>query len=181
LTRNPNRVERGDLPKLALSVRQPWAHAILHFGKDIENRVWAGNNPGRKMRGRVALHASAGMTRDEYDEARAFIDARGWTCPGPSALLRGGIVGDVEIVDAVTRSDSLWFFGPVGLVLTNPRWCPLIPCRGALGFFEWREASPDCVPAPAKWMLPQPPRLTATIERLSPAPMADLFETGDGT
>lgn len=29
-----------DLPELALSVRQPWAWAIIHAGKDIENRSW---------------------------------------------------------------------------------------------------------------------------------------------
>lgn len=31
---------RSDLHQVALSIRQPWAWAILHAGKDIENRDW---------------------------------------------------------------------------------------------------------------------------------------------
>lgn len=31
---------QSDLPPLALSIRQPWAWAILCAGKDIENRSW---------------------------------------------------------------------------------------------------------------------------------------------
>jgi hypothetical protein len=38
----------------ALSIKQPWVHAILHEGKDIENRSWQ-----RSFRGWLALHASA--------------------------------------------------------------------------------------------------------------------------
>ncbi|MFL6864136.1 MAG: hypothetical protein ACJ8DZ_14170 [Allosphingosinicella sp.] len=51
----------ADLP--ALSIRQPWAHAILHLGKDIENR-------GRchRHRGLTLIHASAGMSVEEYAE-----------------------------------------------------------------------------------------------------------------
>src|SRR5262245_49391577 len=105
-----------DLPKLALSVRQPWAHAIIYFRKDIENRSWQAVNHGLRWRGRVAIHAARGMTRAEYEEARAFIDGQGWTCPDAHALHRGGIIGSVEVVDVVSRSDSRWFFGPRGLV-----------------------------------------------------------------
>jgi hypothetical protein len=38
----------------ALTIRQPWIHAILREGKNIENRSWQ-----RTFRGWVALHASA--------------------------------------------------------------------------------------------------------------------------
>ena len=37
----------------ALTIKQPWVHAILHEGKDIENRSWQ-----RDFRGSLALHAS---------------------------------------------------------------------------------------------------------------------------
>lgn len=36
----------ADIPHLALSVRQPWAWAIIHAGKDIENRTWQAVNHG---------------------------------------------------------------------------------------------------------------------------------------
>lgn len=162
-----------DLPALALSVRQPWAHAIIHFGKDIENRSWQAVNHGLRQRGRIAIHAAKGMTKAEYEEARDFIDRKGWTTPDPHALFRGGIIGSVEVVDVVSRHDSSWFFGPRGLVLRDPRPCPFVPALGALGYFRWEPADRSTVPAPARWMLPQPPKLLETIKHLQPEP--DLF------
>ncbi len=162
-----------DLPRLALSVRQPWAHAIIYFGKDIENRSWQGVNHGLNKRGRIAIHAAKGMTKAEYWEAREFIDRLGWMCPDPHALRRGGIIGSVEVVDVVKESDSRWFFGPRGLVLRDPRPCNFIPSVGALGYFKWEEADPSIVPEAAPWMLPKAPKLVETIKRLQPEP--DLF------
>jgi hypothetical protein len=43
----------------ALSIKQPWVHAILHEGRDIENRSWR-----RNFRGWLALHASAQLDRN---------------------------------------------------------------------------------------------------------------------
>lgn len=162
-------------PAIALSVRQPWAWAIIHADKDIENRSWQAVNHGLKKRGRIAIHAAKGMTRDEYDEARDFINSLGYVTPGPSALFRGGIIGSVDVVDVVGKSDSRWFFGPRGLVLRDANPCPFIPAKGELGYFTWREADWSSVPQPARWMLPQPPKLTTTIARLDPEP--DLFNS----
>jgi hypothetical protein len=125
----------GELPTVAISIRQPWAFAIIHGGKDIENRTWR-----TKYRGPVLVHASKGMTRDEWDDFREFIhgaDLRGDWCAGkrPADLQRGGVVGVVDIIDCVREHPSPWFFGPVGFVLANPRPLEFRPCRGALGFF----------------------------------------------
>lgn len=54
----------------ALSIRQPWAWAILHTGKSVENRDWY-----TEYRGRVLLHASKGCTRAEYGDACAEVAA----------------------------------------------------------------------------------------------------------
>ena len=161
----------SDVPKLALSVHQPWAWAIIHAGKDIENRSWQAVNHGLRQRGRVAIHASKGMSREEYEEGRDFIESLGIICPAPADLLRGGIVGAVQVVDVVSESDSRWFFGPRGLVLRNPEVWTFIPAIGALGYFEWRQADPSVVPPPAKWMLP------ASLDKSEkhPASSADLF------
>lgn len=148
----------NDLPRLALSVRQPWAWAIFH-GKDIENRTWQAVNRGLKQRGRIAIHAAKGLTRDEYEDAAEFMRGLGVICPPAADLARGGIIGSVEVVDVVRHSDSPWFIGPRGLVLRDPRPCAFVPAIGALGYFEWRPADASVVPAPARWMLPQPPRL----------------------
>ncbi len=124
-----------DLPLLALSVRQPWAWAIIHAGKDIENRTWCST----WQRGRIAIHAAKGMTRDEYWNAHLFMwPKRRVMCPGFLELARGGIIGSVELVDIVTSSDSPWFEGPYGLVLRDPQPCEFTPARGSLGFFRWK-------------------------------------------
>lgn len=125
----------GDLPEIALSIRQPWAWAILYAGKDIENRSWS-----TSFRGPVCIHASKGMTRREYDEFEGVyaMDWRVPTIPEPQQLLRGGIVGTAEIVGCVNRSSSPWFFGTWGFVIANAQPVDFIPCKGALGFFGWK-------------------------------------------
>jgi len=129
-----------DLPKLALSVRQPWAWAIIYASppKDIENRDWRKPNPGLDFRGPVCIHASSGMTRDEYEDAGETInDITKAEVPLARDLARGAIIGVVDVVDVVRASlaDRLsvspWFFGPVGLVLRNARAVAPIPCRSA--------------------------------------------------
>lgn len=130
-----------DLPRLALSIRQPWAWSILRAGKDIENRDWP-----TRLRGPICIHAAKGMTRDEYEDCLATAHAisrttpfpTGLTLPSPADLPRGGIVGTAEIVDCVSDSESPWFFGRYGFVLRQVKPVDFIPVRGALGFFEWR-------------------------------------------
>jgi hypothetical protein len=123
-----------DLPPLALSIRQPWAWAVIAAGKDIENRDWP-----TRFRGPVAIHASAGMTRAEWSEAAYFISRlTGASTPAAPSLHRGGIIGVAEVVGCVEASDSPWFFGRYGFVLRNSRAVPFIPVKGALGFFKWQ-------------------------------------------
>ncbi len=134
-----------DLPKLALSIRQPWAWAIINAGKDIENRDWP-----TRFRGPVAIHAAKVMTSAEYDNAnRAIQKAVGpvdqewltrWmgVTAAPTKLKRGGIIGVADVVDCVEASESPWFFGRYGFVLRNARPVEFIPVKGALGFFDWR-------------------------------------------
>lgn len=121
----------------AISIRQPWAWLIIHGGKDIENRDWP-----TKLRGRVLVHASKGMTRAEYEDVRGFLfmerelDHLLDQLPSFDSLQRGGIIGSVEIVDCVSSSSSPWFFGRHGFVLRDPSPMPFIPFKGALGFFD---------------------------------------------
>lgn len=119
---------------IALSIRQPWAWLILHAGKDIENRTWP-----TRYRGHVLIHAAKGMTRAEYEDAEDPLWSRGGPTielPPFADLQRGGIVGRARIVGCVTASDSSWFCGPFGFVLTAVEPLPFHPCRGALGFFD---------------------------------------------
>lgn len=144
-----------EIPDIALSVRQPWAWAIIYGGKDIENRSWQSVNYGLRRRGRIAIHAAKGMTRGEYESAHDFMASIGVACPPALDLSRGGIIGSVEVVDVVKDHNSKWFFGPRGLVLKYPKPCTFIPAVGALGYFTWTEAASSIVPPPAAWMRPR--------------------------
>ena len=117
-------------PLMALSIRQPWAWLILNGGKDIENRNWP-----TRFRGRFLIHAAKGMTRADYEEAGGIAVDIGITLPPSEQLQRGGIVGEAEIVDCVTDSESPWFCGRFGFVLRNAMTLPFAPCLGALRFF----------------------------------------------
>lgn len=156
-----------DIPDLALSVRQPWAFCLAAGWKDIENRGWRRSNPGRNFRGDFAIHASTGMTRNEYEGCADHCAALGFKCPAPADLQRGGIIGVARVADIVLSHDSKWFFGPVGLVITEARQVDFIPVGGQLGFFKWRPLLPlakNGKPVePAKWMLPPQPK--AKVER----------------
>lgn len=109
----------------ALSVKQPFAWAIVNGRKDIENRKWITH-----FRGRIAIHAcGVKMPRPPWPRSVAR--------PNDDELITSAIVGVVDIVDVVETSRSKWFLGPLGWVLANAR--PLatpIPCKGNLKLWD---------------------------------------------
>jgi hypothetical protein len=115
----------------ALSIRQPWAWLIVNGHKDIENREWRTN-----FRGRIYVHASKGMTQDEYAIGYVIAEENSVKLPAFKDLQRGGIVGAVTITGCVSKSDSPWFFGPYGFELSEPESLPFVPAKGSLGFFN---------------------------------------------
>lgn len=140
----------GDLPPIALSVRQPWAWAIIHGGKDIENRTLGAIKSGGMEPGRIALHAASGMTEREYRWAVWKLLQINVHVPRPDTLIRGAIIGSVEVVDIVDSSPSPWFGGPWGLVLETPTPCDPVPATGKLGYFRWERSGELAKPRP--WM-----------------------------
>lgn len=123
----------------ALSVRQPWAHAIVHHGKDVENRTRRFGH-----RGWTLIHASACMTEGDFDGALAFVRHRN-IAPSFAAhpsrvqqeLRLGGIVGVARIVDSVEASDSPWWMGPFGLVIDQAHALPFTRCVGTVAPLFW--------------------------------------------
>lgn len=77
------------LPAQALSVRQPWAWAIVSGHKDIENRSAVAVSKGDMKPREICIHASKGMTQYEYDDAASFMRELGVDCPPPANLIRG--------------------------------------------------------------------------------------------
>ena len=154
------------LPSLALSVRQPWAWAILYGGKVIENRSLGAIKSGGMKPGFVCLHAASGMNEKEYRWGLWRLERHGVACPRPDDLVRGAIIGTIEVTGIITESDSEWFGGEAGLTLANPRGIEPIPAKGALGYFEWSRAEAFAEVKP--WMV--------KFGRGSDAQTGDLFD-----
>lgn len=113
----------------ALSIQQPWAWAILHAGKNIENRTWQCG-----YRGPVLIHAGK-----KYDDEGADWISSEFGLYVPREVPLGGVVGRVDVVGYIQFSDSRWFAGPWGWLLANAEPVEFVPCRGQLGLFdvEW--------------------------------------------
>lgn len=110
----------------AISIQQPWAHLIVHGYKPIENRTWT-----TEYRGPLLIHASLKMSVAVETIEQAFgvaIDRR--------MLHFGAIIGCVDLVDVIKKSDSPWFEGPYGFVLRNPSLLKPAAWRGQLKLFD---------------------------------------------
>ena len=122
----------------ALSIRQPWAWLIAAGYKDIENRRWS-----TKFRGRIYVHAAMRFDKNAIMATplsrKNFLDERAQSAiEDLSHTWRSSaIIGEVDIVDCVTSSDSPWFTGRYGFILANPKlYDNPIPCKGKRNFFE---------------------------------------------
>src|SRR5580692_1824968 len=91
---------RADLMH-AISIRQPWAWAIIHAGKDVENRKRSSQFKAAVGQ-RVLIHASKAMSADEYANASEFMASIGIRCPAPDELQFGGVIGSVFVLDIVS-------------------------------------------------------------------------------
>ena len=133
------------IPQMALSIRNPWAFLIAAGLKPVENREWRTN-----FRGPFAIHAGkafdADARRDLVENRHPVTGASLFFIDGmPKGFLEmtkgdfnGGIIGVAEIVDCVEVHPSDYFVGPYGFVVENAHPIPRVPCRGVLGFFDWR-------------------------------------------
>lgn len=154
------------LPTIALSVRQPWAWAIVHGFKDVENRsAFAVTKAGFDAR-RVAIHAAKGMTRAEYEDAHDFMWRLGVYVPKPCDLVRSAIVGAVTVTAVVDKCSSPWFFGPRGLLLADAVAVDPIPASGALGYFRWAAAGETA--EPLLWMQAWPEAARSVVAPAEP-------------
>ncbi len=113
----------------AISIMQPFAHGY----KSVESRPWR-----TSYRGRLLIHASKTFASFADSEFYGFgFDEEFIDMLRSTAIPRGALVGEVDLVDCVDDSDSQWFKGPYGLELENPiAYDKPIPYRGELGLFD---------------------------------------------
>jgi uncharacterized protein (UPF0264 family) len=125
----------------ALSIKQPWAALLVHGHKTIEVRRWS-----TLRRGRILIHAA--RIADDRPEAWAHITP----ALAPTTKLRGGIIGEAELVGCTAypshaafardRAKHLnepdWFVAPAlyGFVFEGALPLPFRRCTGSLHFFE---------------------------------------------
>ncbi|MFF2731847.1 hypothetical protein ACFVS9_28550 [Streptomyces sp. NPDC058008] len=110
----------------ALTIRQPWAGAIVHQDKRVENRTW--KLPARHHGTRILIHAGAQLDKN----AKIY---------GPNFGVYGAIVGVATITGCHWSDDGTccspwgfqqayhWTLDDVA-VLPEP-----VTARGALGFW----------------------------------------------
>lgn len=130
-----------------LSVRQPWAWAIVNGYKPVENR---NTDFVGSYRGPILIHSGKeAEPLPSWYAVRQLLADSGEDpdeLPDLQALPTGGIVGKADLVGVTTHHGSHWFSGPIGIVLANARPLTLIPWRGQLGLFEVDEAKLNLAP-----------------------------------
>lgn len=142
----------------AITIRQPWAHAILHWGKDVENRSWY-----TSYRGPLLIHASAaipprdaivwlaeatGVKAPRTDQGTVRIGQVEVTADHLRQLPRGCVVGIVNMYDCVQDSESRWAeSGFWHWVFRNPRPMRPIACSGALRLWTAERRTLQQLPA----------------------------------
>jgi hypothetical protein len=115
-----------------ITVTQPMAAAIFTAGKDIENRHGRIRNPsdGDIWLGRLWINASQDTDRSRFDK---WANDHGVWLP-PEPLVRGAIIGCVELYDIVEDAESIWASPTYRYHWTLRRPKPLanpVPWRGA--------------------------------------------------
>lgn len=130
----------------ALTVCQPYAAALIHGPKRIENRKWF-----CRHRGLLVIHA--GQSRDWLDTL-TDAELETWPAYDPVSLVFGAVIGVVLVVDCERYEGSgqgPWAHGPWCIVTQKPvALAEPIPWRGALGLFDVpdeiiREQLPDLI------------------------------------
>ena len=127
----------------AISVQQPFAWAIVHGGKNIENRTWLPKQ--LKIGDRLAIIASKSWY-PVYEYGREVrwqkIDSdfrlRGVVMPKKSDFLLGGLIGTVIFQGARDKHlENVWAMnGQYHWLLSDPLPLPFCPVRGQLGIYQ---------------------------------------------
>lgn len=92
-----NVVNVDDIDVKILTVKQPWATALVSGGKDVENRTW-----DTSYRGWILVHA--GKSVDEFVPVRYGLGNR----EEVMALPRGCVIGAMNITSVVRGRRSPW-------------------------------------------------------------------------
>ena len=109
-----------------LTIWQPWAGAIVLGHKPLENRNWI---PRRiKVGDFIAIHA--GHQTDFRPHTINLFQQQDVNHTQAVCNQTGAIIGVVKYDGYVTESDSPWFFGKYGWLMSEPVVIePVLCCR----------------------------------------------------
>lgn len=124
----------------ALTIRQPWAWAILAGHKTVENRSWLTN-----FRGRFLVHAGR---MDDESSVESFVEIfrkQKIIIPDLATLPTRAIIGSVNLTNCLPaeRVPGPWSFGPFCFVLRDPVSLDPISCSGRLFFWKYTGTLPQ--------------------------------------
>jgi hypothetical protein len=115
----------------AISIRQPWAYAILHLGKDVENRTRALHT--QYIEKPILIHVGKSLDIGAYD----WLKRQGYNLPAPGSLPLGGIFGVLTFMECDRRWPSVWAEdGMWHWVIDSAKPLPFHCCPGQLSFFN---------------------------------------------
>lgn len=131
----------------ALTLWQPWAHAICYLGKRIENRSW--HPPGRQIGQDLAIHAGKRLDRDAVDEIEYYFADMQDSPP----MVFGAVVAVARLRGFARTAEEIrrhgvdvdgraWWSGPghVAWILDDIRVLDRpIQCRGRQGLWTLDE------------------------------------------
>jgi hypothetical protein len=118
-----------------LTLHQPWAFAIAHLDKRVENRTW--EPPAWLVGGFLAIHAGKTFDREAALSLMEEFDEGVVPPPRAASYASSAIVAvaRVEEVRREPRGLDLWWCGPVGWYLGEVVAIDPVPCRGAQGLW----------------------------------------------
>lgn len=111
-----------EIPTRALTLKQPWAHLVIHGDKDVENRTW--KLPKIYLNQWVWLHAGK-----SYESGISDIPK--------NDLTFGGIIGAVKFKECVSDCPSKWAIeGRYHWVISDKLALPKpVLCNGNMSFW----------------------------------------------
>lgn len=131
----------------ALTLKAPWAFAVVALGKRVENRSW--KPPAALIGQRVAIHAGVTWTNhDAREAADAAYDSgvsypTAFTATVKSGFKSGCVVATATLarvrhLDEVPAEERTpWHLGPWCWELEDvQRVTPAVPAKGRLGLWD---------------------------------------------
>jgi hypothetical protein len=131
-----------------LTIKEPWATLIIDGIKDVENRTWRTN-----YRGKILIHTSkkvfnyfrhVAFNTDQYIDIVHGYGASSCNYDKifDKELIYGAIIGEVELVDVIRGSESVWSESECWhWLLKNPMRYdkPVLNVKGKLSLWDYNE------------------------------------------